>query len=84
MNDIVMARTSLFRPPASQPASPPAFANLITSFFLRKTWLKIVKSLHLSRQPPRSDLTGTSIVVCESKERQLCMEIAFPLLNFTF
>ncbi|KAH3850266.1 hypothetical protein DPMN_092674 [Dreissena polymorpha] len=52
MNDIVMARTSLFRPPASppaspparqpasQPASPPAFANLITSFFLRKTWLK--------------------------------------------
>jgi hypothetical protein len=31
------------RPPASQPASqpdsPPAFANLITSFFLRKTWL---------------------------------------------
>ncbi|KAH3872460.1 hypothetical protein DPMN_035676 [Dreissena polymorpha] len=41
MNDIVMARTSLFRQPASQPASPPAFANLITSFFLRKTWLKI-------------------------------------------
>ncbi|KAH3725710.1 hypothetical protein DPMN_051559 [Dreissena polymorpha] len=28
-------------PPASQPARPPAFANLITSFFLRKTWLKI-------------------------------------------
>ncbi|KAH3812435.1 hypothetical protein DPMN_140867 [Dreissena polymorpha] len=31
------------------------------------------------RQPPRSDLTGTSIAgsnVCESKERQLCMEIA--------
>ena len=26
--------------PASQPASPPAFANVITSFFLRKTWLK--------------------------------------------
>ncbi|KAH3710835.1 hypothetical protein DPMN_070330 [Dreissena polymorpha] len=26
-----MARTSLFRPPASQPASPPAFANLITN-----------------------------------------------------
>ncbi|KAH3859545.1 hypothetical protein DPMN_102362 [Dreissena polymorpha] len=24
MNDIVMARTSLFRQPASQPASPPA------------------------------------------------------------
>ncbi|KAH3749457.1 hypothetical protein DPMN_183955 [Dreissena polymorpha] len=29
------------RPPARQPASPPAFANLITSFFLRKTWLKM-------------------------------------------
>ena len=28
--------------PARQPASPPAFANLITSFFLQKTWLKIV------------------------------------------
>ncbi|KAH3703852.1 hypothetical protein DPMN_078899 [Dreissena polymorpha] len=49
MNDIVMARTSLFRQPASQPASqparqpasPPAFDNLITSFFLRKTWLRI-------------------------------------------
>ena len=32
-------------PPARQPASPPAFANLITSFFLRKTWLKILTSL---------------------------------------
>ncbi|KAH3725397.1 hypothetical protein DPMN_051230 [Dreissena polymorpha] len=51
MNDIVMARTSLFRPPASQSASLPAFANLITSFFLRKTWLKTfhewVEKFHL-------------------------------------
>ncbi|KAH3868816.1 hypothetical protein DPMN_031970 [Dreissena polymorpha] len=48
MNDIVMARTSLFRQPASpsdhqpasqparQPASTPAFANLIIKFSYRK------------------------------------------------
>ncbi|KAH3874134.1 hypothetical protein DPMN_037375 [Dreissena polymorpha] len=35
-----MARTNLFRPPASQPASPPAFANLITSFFPSENLVK--------------------------------------------
>ncbi|KAH3702546.1 hypothetical protein DPMN_077570 [Dreissena polymorpha] len=61
MNDIVMARTSLFRQPASQPASPPAFANLITSFFLRKTWLINNHTISVTRRATGLDLVSPEL-----------------------
>ncbi|KAH3856623.1 hypothetical protein DPMN_099215 [Dreissena polymorpha] len=78
MNDIIMARTSLFRQPASQPtsqpASPPAFANLITSFFLRKTWL--IKSNDSNYCVTRSSQSLAYIIPCFSNDRSKCSKLS--------